>query len=162
MMVFKKRNTYKRSKRICNFAALQLRPKIRSICKEKVGLVLQKMAKKVKLLSQINHYYGRAIYAKHQFQKAVKNKKEALRVYSGSEWDDAVYFLILLGRSDPKLTELQDIQLKAKKVDRMDIERYMDAVYMAKSVEAMELNLSSKVKDNKYHSLNLTHIKRRV
>jgi hypothetical protein len=36
-----------------------------------------------------------------------------------------------------------------------DKESVIEAIYLAKSVEAMELNLSSKVKDNRYNTLNL-------
>lgn len=104
----------------------------------------------------LNHFYKRAVYAKQQFSKAVKNKKDAVEKYTGSEWDDAVYHLILLGKCEPKFKELADMEKKNRKLHYSDKSRVIETIYLAKSVEAMEQNLSSKVVSNKYHSLNLT------
>ena len=112
-----------------------------------------------KTLIKFTNFHKRAMHTKSQFKKAVANKKRAIEKYADIRWDDTVYFLILLGKSDKKFSELQDIEFESLSVHQAQRRSIIEAIYLAKSVEAMEINLSSKLSNKSKFNDNIKIMK---
>lgn len=75
--------------------------------------------------------------------------------YTGERWEDALYHLLLIGKSNPRLRELLTLEQKNKQLRISDKYRIIEQVYLFSSVEAMRTNLSSRVQLNQYTSIAL-------
>ena len=75
--------------------------------------------------------------------------------YTGDRWEDALYHLLLLGKSNSRFRELLTLEQKSKRLCLADKQKLIEQVYLFSSVEAMKTNLSSRIKDNEHTSLAL-------